>query len=315
MLRPGAAHELLRDRRGRTGPTPGPVDPAVGLLRRLPCRLGRQVNADLAQRPEPAAHSPGSTTSTRPSRSSARDTVVLGPRPADPDADQRHGRHAGRRRDRRRRRGHHDRRRTAATHRSSCGSGRGKRGPGQDAQGQRPDRPDRPAGRVLPDRRTARRQDHGRPRGQQRPRRARQHLGLARRPRDGRRLGRQPVRHRRGRQRRRRHRHRPLLRALPEGERDLVRRTRADDLLPERVPLRPAEPGRLAARRDPRVRGVQGRRHRQGPRALGRRRYIFTNVDPTHPRDARFRGPGDTGGQAAQPADRLAQPRRAPSTT
>ena len=55
-------------------------------------------------------------------------------------------------------------------------------------------------------------------------------------------------------------RHRPLRRALPEVQRDLERRERQDDHVPERAAVRPAEPGRLAARRRPRLGRVQGRR-------------------------------------------------------
>ena len=54
------------------------------------------------------------------------------------------------------------------------------------------------------------------PRGQQRQRDPRRHLGLAGRPRQRRRLDGQHRRHRRGRQRRRRHGVRPVRRALPE---------------------------------------------------------------------------------------------------
>ena len=61
-------------------------------------------------------------------------------------------------------------------------------------------------------------------------------------------LDEQHRRHRRRRQRRRRHRDRPLRRALPEVRRGLERQRRPDDHVPERDAVRPAEPGRVAAR-------------------------------------------------------------------
>ena len=73
----------------------------------------------------------------------------------------------------------------------------------------------------------------------------RQHLGLAGRPRHGRRLDEQHRRYRRDRERRQRDRHRPVRRALPEGRGHLERPERQDHLLPERDAVRPAEPGRL----------------------------------------------------------------------
>ena len=68
---------------------------------------------------------------------------------------------------------------------------------------ERPVQPDHAARRVLPHRRAARRQSHRQPRGQQRQRPARPHLGMACRPRCPRfvRLGGQHRRHRRHRQR------------------------------------------------------------------------------------------------------------------
>ena len=56
------------------------------------------------------------------------------------------------------------------------------------AHNEQPAQPDGTAGRVLPDRRRGRRQGDREPRGQQRQHDPRQHLGLARRPRQRRRL-------------------------------------------------------------------------------------------------------------------------------
>ena len=64
------------------------------------------------------------------------------------------------------------------------------------------------------------------PRGEQRQHDPRRHLGLARRPRQRRRLDGQHRRHRRGRQRRRRDGVRPVRRALPEVRGDLERQAR-----------------------------------------------------------------------------------------
>ena len=66
----------------------------------------------------------------------------------------------------------------------------------QERAPEQPRQPDGPAGRVLPDRRSGRRQGHGEPRGQQRQHDPRQHLGLARRPRQRCRLDGQHRRHR-----------------------------------------------------------------------------------------------------------------------
>ena len=139
------------------------------------------------------------------------------------------------------------------------------------------------------------------PRGQQRQRADRQHLGLAGRPRRARlvRLGRQ---HRRngvivngdnvtatG----------PLRRALPAVQRHLERRERPDRLLPERAAVRPAEPGRLAARRHPRL----GRPTRWPTRS--RRTSCGAAVATSSPTSTRpstprgLRGAGHAGREAA----------------
>ena len=122
------------------------------------------------------------------------------------------------------------------------------------------------------------------PRGQQRRRAHRPHLGLAGGPRR-RRLGRLDGQHRpqrRRRQRRRRHRDRPLRRALPAVQRHLERRARPDRVLPERAAVRPARTRRrgstTASSAGPPTRWPT----RSGPTSCGAAgRYIFTNVDPT----------------------------------
>ena len=108
------------------------------------------------------------------------------------------------------------------------------------------------------------------PRGQQRPRDPRRHLGLARRPRRRRRLDGEHRRHRRRRQRRRRHRHRAVRRALPEVQRDLERRAAAG---------RSSSRTRCRTTRRTRPRGsttacsgyaaLQGGRHGAHPRGVG----------------------------------------------
>ena len=101
------------------------------------------------------------------------------------------------------------------------------------------------------------------PRGEQRQRHPRRHLGVARRPRHRRGVDREHGRHRRRRQRRRRDRLRALRRALPEVRGDLEREPRHGRLLPERDAVRPAEPGGVdgGARRR-RLGGVQDRQRR-----------------------------------------------------
>ena len=84
---------------------------------------------------------------------------------------------------------------------------------------ERPRRSDLSAGRLLPHRRRDAGQGDHQPRREQRQRAPGRHLGLARRPRQRRRLDGEHRRHRRGRQRRRRHRVRPVRRALPEATR------------------------------------------------------------------------------------------------
>ncbi len=74
---------------------------------------------------------------------------------------------------------------------------------------------ERTPGRVLPHRRAAPREGDREPRGEQRQRDPRRHLGVARRSRLRSRLDEQHRRQRRGRERRQRHRNRSLRRALP----------------------------------------------------------------------------------------------------
>ena len=134
---------------------------------------------------------------------------------------------------------------------------------------ERRERPGRAPRRVLPHRRPARRQGVHEPRRRPRQHDPRRHLGVARRPRQRRRLDDQHRRHRRRRHRRQRRRDRPLRRALPEVRRLLGRRERQDDHVPERDAVRPAEPGGVAAQRRPRVGRLQGRRLGQDPRRRG----------------------------------------------
>ena len=106
------------------------------------------------------------------------------------------------------------------------------------------------------------RQGHHEPRGEQRRRGHRPHLGLAGRPRQrghGR-LERQHRGHRPDRQRRQRGGDGAVRGALPEAPGRLERPERQDDLLPERDALRRARPGELAERaRGQRLRRLQGR--------------------------------------------------------
>ena len=59
------------------------------------------------------------------------------------------------------------------------------------------------------------------------------------------------------------------------------------------LPYDAPEPGRLAARRHPRLRGLQGGRHRQAARAVGRGQLHLHQRRPHAARDARVRGAGD----------------------
>ena len=166
------------------------------------------------------------------------------------------------------------------------------RGRHQARAQERRERPDVAPRRVLPHRRRGRGQGDDEPRREQRRRHPRRHLGLARRPRQRRRLDHQHRRHRRGRQRRRRHRVRPVRRALPALRGRLERRERQDDLLPERDAVRPAEPGGLDARRRQRLRRLQGGRRRQTHEAWGLGSYCFFNVDPSIHATRALRGAG-----------------------
>ena len=76
------------------------------------------------------------------------------------------------------------------------------------------------------------------------------------------------------------YRDRAVRRALPEVQRHLGRQPRRSHLLPERAALRPADPGRLPARRRARLGSLQGGRLVRSFQGYGMGSYIFTNVNP-----------------------------------
>ena len=113
-----------------------------------------------------------------------------------------------------------------------------------------PDRPHARAGRVLPRRRRDRRLGHHEPRRRRLERGPRRYLGVARRPRQRRRLDGQHRCSRPRRQRQQRDRIRPGGRALSAEPGDLERAERRGCLLSVRDALRPAEPGSVERERD-----------------------------------------------------------------
>ena len=264
VQRPRAVRADRHERRlvGR-GVTPGARSRcATSSSRRRPTRRRRSTARS------PAAStccSPrASTTSTAASPSSAPHTVVLGIGHATLTAVARRRPADGRRRARRRRRRRHDRR----GHRQVAGAPAGRQAarPPRRHWKSQPARPDDALRRVLPRRRPARRQGRRRARGQQRRRPDRPHLGLARRPR------------RRG-----------LLGDTERWNTNLGRNgvvvngddvtatglfvehfqqyntvwngeDGVDDPVPERAAVRPADPGRLDARRRRGLGRLQGRR-------------------------------------------------------
>ena len=95
----------------------------------------------------------------------------------------------------------------------------------------------------------------------------------------------------RRRQRRQRHGHRPVRRALPEAQRDLERRERQDDLLPERDAVRPAEPGGLAAATAcSAMPPTRWRTRCKKHEVWGARQLHLLQRRPDDPRDPRLRG-------------------------
>ncbi len=180
------------------GNTPGDVAAAVAVLRRPP----RRLDGDHQRRPRPGSqpavhagrlqHQPDHQRDA-PGHRRARHRL--------PDADpaERREHDAGRRRQRRTPRGHAVRRRYGQLGRPADGRhGRIDDGPRR--------RPDVDPGRVLPDRRRLRRQGDDQPDRQPERRADRPHLGLARRPRYGRRVDGEYRRHRSDRQRQQRQR-------------------------------------------------------------------------------------------------------------
>ena len=193
--------------------------PIDRVLRRQPDRLGADDQQRTRPGPEPDLHSgrlPGRQDDQREAGRHASCSA---------SASRRWCPNNGDRRDVGRRRAGGQARRADVRRRPGelTGAARGRH---QERPQERPGRPDDAERRVLPHRRGDSRQGHDQPRREQRRRHPGRHLGLARRPRQRRRLDRQHRRHRRDRQRRQRHGLRPVRRALPEVRGDLERQQR-----------------------------------------------------------------------------------------